>query len=259
MEQATQTPLSAQDEEHAHKERPINLTTEQVRATLEGRMTQMRRAMEPQVKTRRSILTGCNDYYWKEMLFESVCADESFNISTKIIDCEDNRPDCRDCYNFILDCSPYGVVGDRLWVREKWLPSLHGDVPVITFPTNVSNSPAGDYLCVALEHADAVYDLVNSANEWRTPIYMPRWASRLTLEITEIRVERLQDITDADAIAEGCEDPTSEHISIAPGFMREVFKGGWDYLNAKRGFGWDANPFVWAISFKVIAAKGESK
>ena len=92
--------------------------------------------------------------------------------------------------------------------------------------------------------------------ELRPSIFMPRWASRITLEITEVRVQRVQEIGDEDAQAEGCAMGYDGPYSFHQGFnFRGGFMALWDSINAKRGFGWDANPWVWAISFKKV---GES-
>ena len=94
---------------------------------------------------------------------------------------------------------------------------------------------------------------------------MPRWASRITLEITDVRVERVQDITDEDCYAEGL--PEDEPSAFQDAEMAKVaglhvpersaerhwFRVGWDRLNARRGFGWDANPWVWVLTFRRIA------
>ena len=105
---------------------------------------------------------------------------------------------------------------------------------------------------------------------WRSPILMPRWASRLTLEITDIRVQRLQEISEEDAKAEGArrfDDLPSRHpygqdarwsmgepssTEQCLGSARHAFGNGWDALNSKRGFGWDTDPWVWAVTFKVV-------
>lgn len=122
---------------------------------------------------------------------------------------------------------PYGQPGDRLWVREKLTHNAGGDLVYASKGTVVLNSIRWPYLSTDLNH-------------WSCPsIYMPRWASRITLEITGVRMERVQDISIDDAIAEG-------------ETCRSGFEDLWDSLNAKRGFGWDKNPWVWVIQFKVV-------
>jgi hypothetical protein len=73
---------------------------------------------------------------------------------------------------------------------------------------------------------------------------MPRWASRITLEITNVRVQRLQEISEADAEAEGAPEHPYDH--------KTAFRRIWDSINAKRGFGWDTNPFVWVLTFRKV-------
>jgi hypothetical protein len=99
---------------------------------------------------------------------------------------------------------------------------------------------------------------------WKSPIFMPRWASRLSLEVTNIRCERLQEITEEDAVAEGITERyiakggaftrvskiLHEHGEV--GTLRNGYAVEWTNLNAKRGYSWDSNPFVWVITFKVV-------
>jgi hypothetical protein len=103
-------------------------------------------------------------------------------------------------------------------------------------------------------------------HKWRPSIFMPRWASRITLEITEVRVERLQEISEEAAIAEGsfltrcqCAKMKARSITSTSAFRQtgchihgQDFQTLWNSINAKRGYGWDKNPFVWVVSFKVI-------
>lgn len=117
---------------------------------------------------------------------------------------------------------PYGQIGDRMWVREAWIrnsgvPAYRADDP--SWP--------------------------GETPKWKPSIHMPRWASRITLEIVNVRVERLQDITVGDAWAEGC--PNSD-VNVIPDWFIPLWAG----INAARGNGWDDNPWVWAIEFKRV-------
>ena len=87
-----------------------------------------------------------------------------------------------------------------------------------------------------------------------TAMFMPRWASRITLEITDVRVQRVQAISVEDCIAEGMSTTLREHEACTD--LVDQYHYLWDGLNAKRGFGWDANPWVWAISFRRVSCEG---
>lgn len=150
---------------------------------------------------------------------------------------------------------PYGVGGDRLWVREAWRTEERASdmVDGVLFQDGtfrpIEDSGAAAILWIDA-HANGKY-----GDGWRLPMFMPRWASRLTLEITGIRVERLQDITEEDAITEGISG--WEHLGSYDGYdddfqtAREVFRGLWDKLNGKHA-PWKENPWVWVISFKKL-------
>jgi hypothetical protein len=87
--------------------------------------------------------------------------------------------------------------------------------------------------------------------KWRPSIHMPRWASRIMLEVTDVRVERVQEISTVNAEAEGCEGWQCRP-KLYETVQRAEFRELWDSINAKRGFGWKVNPWVWVISFKVL-------
>jgi len=137
---------------------------------------------------------------------------------------------------------PYGQTGDRLWVKEGFHHCPHCDDGFVA------------YLAGGFKSGDAAIDDDNrplmpkcAAHKWRPPIYMPRWASRITLEITDVRVERLQDISEADAEAEG----TKNSLHLQGGRMaNENFAHLWWGIYGDGS--WDANPWVWAISFRRV-------
>jgi hypothetical protein len=130
-------------------------------------------------------------------------------------------------YDWAEDMSIFRVyprweAGDRLWVKEVFYTES-GD---IWYKANGQSAPM--------------------PIKWKSSMFMPRWASRILLEINRIRVERLQEITEEDCRAEGVSEPCS------PFLMRTEYKELWDSLNTKRGFPWESNPWVWVISFKVV-------
>ncbi len=123
-----------------------------------------------------------------------------------------------------LTLTPYKP-GDILWVRETWY-----------------------------QHYDGSYAYRASAPEntgWKPSIFMPHEAARIFLRVTDVRAERVQDITEEDAKAEGCMPTILDGVVFIS--AKGEFHAIWDNLNAKRGFGWDANPWVWVISFEQIS------
>lgn len=122
---------------------------------------------------------------------------------------------------------PYGQPGDLLWVRESFSPYLFREGFWYWADGNV-----------------AQYD----ATRPKPSIHMPRYASRITLEIVNVRAERVQEIITADIIAEGV--LPDEHYLGSANRYRHAFESLWDSINARRGFGWDVNPYVWVIEFK---------
>ena len=127
--------------------------------------------------------------------------------------------------------------GDILWVRETWC--THEDMADV-----FENQLRPGYYYKANEIGK---EWVNDREivKWRPSIFMPREAARLFLKVKTVRVERLQDITAHDAIREGME-------SVMPFDTVDEFKELWDNLNAKRGYGWDTNPWVWVYEFEKI-------
>lgn len=143
---------------------------------------------------------------------------------------------------------PYGGVGDRLWMRETWMPLTHTigiDKALIFYKADGQKW----WVKCSEEEWDKVYYQSNQRPDvWRPSIHMPRWASRGLFEITALRAERLQEITDEEIELEGIRVPD------LPGSenLRHRFSRLWDSLNAKRGYGWEFNPWVWPIGFQKL-------
>lgn len=145
---------------------------------------------------------------------------------------------------------PYGAVGDRLWVQETWGASVYADLPYIHYRANDAMKCFVHYSGHEGQVTSWALDRVQAKSPWRASIHLPRWASRITLTITEVRVERVQKISNKDAIREGVEPVTPGQLtaaSLSPSVYG--FHLFWDSLNAKRGVGWDANPWVWVNGF----------
>ena len=133
---------------------------------------------------------------------------------------------------------PFGHPGDYLWVKE-------------TFATGIPGCPSG--VTYRADHIDPNGDGPANPIKWRPSIHMPRWASRITLEIINVRVEQVQEISEDDAKAEGIlmNDPDAILYS-------GMFAHLWNTIYHKRGFGWDANPWIWVIHFRVVECKKQT-
>lgn len=140
----------------------------------------------------------------------------------------------RETANNPLHCK-YGSIGDRLWVRETF---WHND-----------EIPGIDGCCYRAD-GEMPNHMIDGGTKWKPSIFMPRWASRILLEITDIRVERLQDISESDAKAEGCRCNKDTCAETGYGNYRDSYRALWESINGKGS--WDTNPFVFAISFKRI-------
>lgn len=205
------------------KERPILFSAPMVRAILDGSKIQTRRVVKlwnpPELKTH--IIPPDLAYLPDFNCYRSTC--------------------------------PYGQIGDRLWVRENFYLTDDGD--------NDRAIYAADEQAVR-DHIENIRNIQGAhilPDTWAKPhlkqrpsIHMPRWASRITLEITDVRVERLQDISEADASAEGCPLPVEQRRlyvdrdDTALGWFRQLWKG----INGPES--WDANQWVWVIGFKRV-------
>lgn len=221
-------------------DRPIIFSAPMVRALLEGRKTQTRRVLK--LAGRAPDFIGprgcerdptCWGWEMQDGYFVTVEGDQN-----------DHAPGWRNGWrDWVGAYSP----GDRLWVREAFSRDGQGN---------------GECLYRATVDGDTGYYLEEIAEiRWRPSIHMPRWASRLTLIVTDVRVQRLNELTDADAIAEGLEwvAPTWGVSGVADswnGDPRESYRWLWDHINGPDA--WAANPWVVALTFRVIRANIDS-
>ena len=166
----------------------------------------------------------------------------------------------------IGDFCPYGKPGDRLWVRETWGVATRPDpaqgwVDGIEYKADEAYIDGSGLLPLRVME-DFNPDVLDKwRGRWCRSIHMPRWASRILLEVTDVRVQRVQEISEEDARAEGVTVPaavlqaareaTSEYDCVNWSYV-DGFATLWDSINKGRGYGWDVNPWVWAITFKQI-------
>ncbi len=219
------------------KTRPILMNGPMVRAVLSGQKTQTRRLVKGIVEDVRK-----GDWYADRRLVHKPTCQLGF--------CETVDDGVLACGGYDLEPngagirSPYGQPGDRLWVRETWG----------LFDTEPKDGP---------EKAKVFYRATDGDRDelryqlWRPSIHMPRWASRITLEVASVRVERLQDITEADAIAEGVERLTDDdgwrcYLGECGGYTNALtsFRSLWESINGPGS--WAANPWVWRVEFKRV-------
>ncbi len=204
-------------------EKPILFNSEMVLAIMDGRKTQTRRVIKPQPN------------YQKR--FGQPESEVNADIAKR-------------------KCS-YGKVGDRLWVRETFALNYQYDTDSISDWEECNSLDSGDprYRADYIRKEKPGY-----IGRWRTNIHMPKWAARIWLEIIGVRVERVQDISEEDAEAEGVVPQEIKHLrEIAETIPNSTycphkltFSELWDSINDKRGFGWDENPWVWVIEFNKL-------
>ena len=209
------------------REHPILFSAPMVRAILDGRKTQTRRVIKQQPHRTTTAAQHVDSNWW-----------------------EWRRGGRFRC--------PYGQLGDRLWVRETWRPGMHPEL-----------------LCAVQYRADLQWSKPTGLDEntgyifadwcdrepekWSPSIHLPRWASRISLEITNVRAERLQAISDADSKAEGVtagavDRLAAEAIPDMAGATPTIsaYRRLWNEINAARGFRWELNPWVLVLEFKRI-------
>jgi hypothetical protein len=231
------------------QEKPILFSGEMVRALLDGRKTQTRRVMKlPTGAAVPSEWDFCALNGYSNAVFSAPVSAPNQRMYTEVT----NR---------------YGDKGDRLWTKETHYRWGHWT------KNGKTDKGVQRWKFIALDKR-VVFAATDSSKEspthrgddgwWKRPaIFMPRWASRFNLEITEVRVQRVQEITEEDAIADGvvAMEGNFKGCFTIPGTTalsgrtaREWYSRLWDKINLKRGFGWDKNPWVLAISFRRAGA-----
>lgn len=261
------------------KERPIIISTQLIPKILDGTKTQTRMV----VTNKTSVIGEGGD--WAKL-----CWDGS-EINTECCfhpDCQHNHESKAPLpfvdhgfpnpttgkkdswylhvpYHWAEDGTIYRIypkwqVGDRLWCKETFMFKKGADCRefCIGTPQEVGLGKPPHFLYKA-DNTDEVREY-ESWHKWRSPLFMPRYASRITLEITKIRVERLQEIDLEDVMAEGIDvalsplgyDPL-DLKAIENKIILDEFAGLWDSLNAKRGYSWESNPWVWVIEFRKVS------
>ncbi|ECU3941111.1 TPA: hypothetical protein G8N49_003926 [Salmonella enterica] len=221
------------------KERGMIFNGEMVCAILDGRKTQTRRIMKVQPEPSKS---RPGDFWFSSKKLESM---------VHVSDLVPGNSPIADCHLFFQEhCCPFGAVGDRIWVRETFTGHYLDDDQIQDIKDG--RDKASD-LC---EYRADYPDGYQAADGWTPSIHMPRWASRILLEITDVRVERLNAISQEDAQAEGMEltgwrptysDPDSGGEVCTP---YDNFAQLWSSIYGEES--WQGNPWVWVIEFKRI-------
>ena len=201
------------------REKPIDFKGWEVKATLEGRKDQTRRVLKPQPEIRDG-----NDSIWMGPPFGPNAYSGVYPDGLKVVSSVKYAP------------------GDRLWVKENYAhgwPMNPGDV----LPPDPRNGQ------VAITYRADGNVPFGGSGKWRPSIHMPRWASRITLEVTELRVQRLQDISDEDARAEGVRRKEGGYLPGTRSDHIGTFAALWQSLHGPGS--WAENPWVAAITFKL--------
>ncbi|EPV0698350.1 hypothetical protein [Klebsiella pneumoniae] len=230
------------------KERGMIFNADMVRAILDGRKTQTRRIMKPQPEP-----CPRGGHWWPSNVFKTM------------LHVEDEMQNGKGGWGGLVgDACPFGDVGDRIWVRETW-QAIHeelnddGYVDETTFAPSIPKVE-DNYWHSAYAADNWCEEREQRGFPWRPSIHMPRWASRILLEITNIGVQRIHSISQNDAAREGlmklpatgryCINHGDQYFGGASHDAREVFSWLWQSIYGEES--WEANPWVWVIEFKRI-------
>lgn len=220
-------------------DKPILFSGPMVRAILEGRKSATRRVVKPQPLFLES--GGCWYPTGHDKRAKHYAGEDHFRKG------------------LAEDFGPYSP-GDTLWVRETWAYA--------TGPNRDEPDDPEHHKIIYREEWDRLQPNCPLDGCWKPSIFMPRWASRINLRVTDVRVERIQEITEEDAIAEGVESEVPGCSSVYWNYRDNLWDGAfpndhearcsfqtlWDSINAKRGHPWSSNPWVWVYTFRRLEA-----
>ncbi|WP_200970430.1 MULTISPECIES: hypothetical protein [Klebsiella pneumoniae complex] len=229
-------------------ERGMIFNGEMVRAILDGRKTQTRRIMKPQPGP-----CPRGGHWWPSNVFKTM------------LHVEEEMQNSKGGWGGLVgDACPFGDVGDRIWVRETWATLGNEDGCCVDWEGNLCRGDersAARIYRASCEQRPGDYGLWSIPDDaywkphtkehkfegaWRPSIHMPRWASRILLEITNVRVERLKSISDGDAVREGCSTADMKSGDC----VADVFARLWASIYGSDS--WKTNPWVWVIEFKRV-------
>ncbi len=212
------------------KERPIIFDLDSIRAILDGRKTKTRRIVREPISNHSKILDQPMEH--DPMVFH------------------------KGSWFKPNEWCPYGIVSDHLWVKETWsMPEFSSSDMRAGIFYRADGEMSPELIAynkkVPSENVDQAFRWFDKGRKWHSSYFIPRWASRILLEITDVQMERLQGISVNDVNAEGT--PYTLDPAMRPyGTRYEQFSRYWDSINAKRGYPWLSNPWVWVIKFKKV-------
>jgi len=234
------------------KETGMIFTTESVRAMLDGRKTQTRRVIKPQ------LTCHCDKPDWRGEIIDWIGYKFEGRQGWFCYTCGNGLKHIDEYSAHGIIC-PYGQVGDRLWFKERHKLTRKSEGVICEY---ISGEEIYYSWADIPQKQRRMLNRIKTWGKWRPAHFMYKFLAVHWGEITGVRVERLQEITPSDAIKEG--HPTGDNIprdgelwfrrKIADGKIR-WFANLWDSLNAKRGYGWDTNPWVWVITFSTMGVR----